>query len=314
MVNARKRMSSSARPFPVEIATPDWPALPLQEWEDTYHTLHMWSQIVGKIRLGLTPLQNHWWNTALYVTARGLTTSAIPYQGRAFELQFDFLDHRLDLQTSDGMEKAMALSPKSVAAFYRELFSMLLAAGINLQINLKPQEVPNPIPLDQDETHASYDPEYASRLWRILLSTNSVLQEFRSGFVGKCSPVHFFWGSFDICCTRFSGRRAPPRKGIITSEAYSHECSSIGWWPGGGDIKAPAFYAYTAPEPPGCGEQKLRVEAGFYDGKLHEFLLMYDDVRQAKSPRAEILEFARGAYQAGANLAGWDRAALERKE
>src|SRR5437868_7634578 len=206
---------------------PEWPELPLAEWEDTYHTLHMWTQIVGKIRLGLTPLQNHWWNTALYVSARGLTTSAIPYQGRAFELQFDLLEHRLKLQTSDGIEKAIALSPKSVAAFYRELFAMLRAADINLQINPRPQEVPNPIPLDQDETHASYDPEYANRLWRILVSTSLVFREFRSRFLGKASPAHFFWGSFDLCTTRFCGRAAPPRKGIITSEAYSHECSSL---------------------------------------------------------------------------------------
>lgn len=287
-----------------------WPALPLAEWEDTYHTLHMWTQIVGKIRLGLAPLQNHWWNAALYVNTRGLTTSAIPYHGRAFELQFDFIRHRLVLQTSDGKEGAVELSPKSVAAFYRETFAMLHEAGIELEINPRPQEIPNPIPLDQDESHRSYDPEYANRLWRILLSVELVLAEFRARFIGKSSPVHFFWGSFDLCCTRFSGRRAPPRKGVITSEAYSHECSSVGWWPGGGDVKGPAFYSYTAPEPPGFGAQAARP--GLYDGKLREFLLMYDDVRRAKSPRAEILEFAQSAYQAGANLAKWDRGALER--
>jgi Family of unknown function (DUF5996) len=294
----------------------DWPALPLEQWEATYRTLHMWTQIVGKVRLVLTPLENHWWNTALYVNTRGLTTSPIPYPGGAFEIQFDFIHHRLELRksvgTSDG-EYALALSPKSVAAFYRELLSLLHGAGIDVHINPKPQEVPNPIPLDQDDTHASYDPEYANRLWRILLSTEIVLQEFRARFIGKSSPVHFFWGSFDLCCTRFSGRRAPPRKGIITSEAYSHECSSVGWWPGGGDVAGPAFYAYTAPEPPGCGEQPVRPASALYQSKLREFLLMYDDVRRSTSPRDEILEFAQSTYEAGANLAGWDRAALERK-
>ena len=188
---------------------------------------------------------------------------------------------------------------------------MLRAAGIDVQINPKPQEVAAPILFDQDETHAAYDSGYASRLWRILLSTSIALQQFRGGFIGKCSPVHFFWGSFDLCCTRFSGRRAPPRKGVITSEAYSHECSSIGWWPGGGEVKGPAFYAYTAPEPAGYGAQ--RVRPGFYQEKLREYLLMYDDVRHAKSPHSEILEFAQSAYEAGANLANWDRASLERR-
>ena len=300
----------------MNMAEQDWPALPLEEWEATYRTLHMWTQIVGKIRLGLTPLENHWWNTALYVNTRGLTTSPIPYGGGAFEIQFDFTHHRLELRksvgTSDG-EYVLALSPKSVAAFYRELFSLLHWAGIDVQINPKPQEVANTIPLDQDDTHASYDPEYANRLWRILLSTEIVLQEFRARFIGKSSPVHFFWGSFDLCCTRFSGRRAPPRKGIITSEAYSHECISVGWWPGGGDVAGPAFYAYTAPEPPGCGEQPIRPASALYQSKLHEFLLMYDDVRRVTSPRDEILGFAQSTYEAGANLAGWDRGALERK-
>ena len=290
----------------------DWPALPLEEWEATYRTLHMWTQIVGKIRLALTPLENHFWNVALFVNARGLTTSPIPYRGRMFEIQFDFVHHRLELRTSDH-ERAFALSPKSVAGFYRDTFSLLRGVGIDVQINPKPQEVPNPILFDQDDTHASYDPEYANRLWRILRSTDIVLQEFRARFIGKASPVHFFWGSFDLCCTRFSGRRAPPRRGIITSEAYSHECSSVGWWPGGGDVTEPAFYAYTAPEPPGCGEQPVRPPGVLYPSKLHEFLLMYDDVRRSTSPRDEILEFAQSTYEAGANLAGWDRVLLERR-
>lgn len=290
----------------------DWPALPLQEWEPTYRTLHMWTQIVGKIRLALTPLENHFWNVALYVNTRGLTTSPIPYRGGTFEIQFDFVHHRLEVKTADH-ERAFALSPMSVAAFYRQLLSMLHEVGINVRINPKPQEVPNPILFDQDETHAAYDAVYAHRLWRILQSTDIVLQEFRARFIGKASPVHFFWGSFDLCCTRFSGRRAPARKGVITSESYSHECSSVGWWPGGGDVAGPAFYAYMAPEPPGCGEQQVRPAGARYEGKLREFLLMYDDVRRATSPRDEILEFAQSTYEAGANLAAWDRGALERQ-
>jgi len=287
----------------------NWPALPLKEWEGTYRTLHMWAQIVGKIRFGLTPLQNHWWNVALYVNTRGLTTSPMPYDSREFELQFDFLNHQLQLRTSDGQERALALSPKSVAAFYQELFAMLRDAGLQVQINPRPQEISDPIPLDRDETHRSYDGEYANRLWRILLSTEQAFQEFRARFVGKCSPVHFFWGSFDLCVTRFNGRRAPARKGIITSEAYSHECSSLGWWPGGGDM-GPAFYAYMAPEPAGYGGRS--GAPGFYSDKMHEFFLMYDDVRLAKSPKEEILRFAQGTYEAGAELAGWDRKSLER--
>ena len=296
-------------------ALPDeaWPALPLEEWQDTYHTLHMWTQIVGKIRLALAPPENHWWHTALYVNTRGLTTSPIPYKGRGFEIQFDFVDHRLELRTSGGGQSGFTLAPKSVAAFYRELFSLLRRAGIEVQINPKPQEVPDRTPLDQDETHASYDREYVRRFGRILLSTHFVLQEFHSRFTGKVSPVHFFWGSFDLACTRFCGRPAPPRHGIITAEAYSQECSSVGWWPGGGEVKGPAFYAYTAPDPAGYGVQQVRPKAAFYDGKLREFLLMYDDARQAKSPPNEILEFAQSTYEAGANLAGWNRTALERR-
>lgn len=290
-----------------------WPELPLAEWQDTYQTLHMWAQIVGKIRLRLAPLQNHWWNCALYVNTRGLTTSPIPYDGRSFEVQFDFLDHQLRLRTSSGEESAIALAPKSVAAFYRETLGMLSSAGIKAKINPKPQEVPDPIPFEKDETHKSYDPEYAMRFWRILLSTDEAFQEFRSKFIGKCSPVHFFWGSFDLCCTRFSGRKAPPRKGVITSEAYSHECSSLGWWPGGGDMKGPAFYAYMAPEPQGYGTRP-KLQNGFYSDQMHEFFLMYDDVRRAKSPRTEILEFAEKTYAAGADLAAWDRAVLERNQ
>ena len=293
-------------------ALEEWPALPLEEWEDTYQTLHLWTQIVGKVRLVLTPLENQWWNSALYVNARGLTTSPIAYDGGAFEMEFDFISHRLELRISSGREDSIALAPKSVAAFYREVFAMLGSAGIKVHINPMPQELPNPIPLDQDETHASYDREYAHRWWRILLACDGVFREFRAHFVGKASPVHFFWGSFDLAATRFCGRRAPPRKGIITSEAYSEECSSLGWWPGGGEIKGPAFYAYMAPEPGGYATRASLPAGAFYHQQMHEYLLMYDDVRRASSPREEILKFAQATYSAGAELAKWDRAALER--
>ncbi|MGH9351212.1 MAG: DUF5996 family protein [Terriglobia bacterium] len=313
MNGADERTNFAQQLSPARTGGQFWPALPLEEWEPTYHTLHMWTQIAGKVRMGLAPLQNHWWNTALYVNTRGLTTSPIPYRGEAFEVQFDFINHRLEIQTSYGVSRALALAPKSVAAFYQEFLSALRGAGIEVQIDTKPQEVPDPLPFDQDETHRSYDPEYANRFWRILLSTHLVFEEFRARFIGKSSPVHFFWGSFDLACTRFSGRIAPPRKGVITSEAYSHECSSVGWWPGGGDVKGPAFYAYTAPEPPGFSRQRVRPDGAFYDEQIHEFLLLYDDARRAQSPRDEILAFAQSAYEAGAGLAGWDRLSLERR-
>lgn len=306
-------MRKSSEPSPVGTVDELWPALPLAEWGDTCHTLHMWTQIVGKIRLGLTPLQNHWWNGALYVDTRGLTTSAVPYKGEAFDIRFDFAEHRLEIRTSYGGSKSLSLEPKSVAAFYQELMSGLHAIGIDVEIDTKPQEVPDPVPFDQDETHGSYDPDYANRFWRILLSTSLVFEEFRAGFLGKASPVHFFWGSFDLAYTRFSGRVAPPRKGIITSEAYSHECASVGWWPGGGDVKGPAFYAYTAPEPAGYGRKAIKPGGARYDGRLHEFILMYEEARRAESPRDEILQFAQSAYEAGADLAQWDRKSLERR-
>lgn len=288
-----------------------WPPLPLAEWQDTYQTLHMWTQIAGKIRLELGPKLNHWWGATLYVTARGLTTSPIPYRGLVFEIQFDFLNHQLEILASDGGRRSLPLEPQPVAAFYREIMDALRSIGIEVFINTKPQEVADPIPFEQDYRHASYDREYASRFWRILLSAETVLNEFRSRFIGKCSPVHFFWGSFDLACTRFSGRPAPPRKGVITSEAYSHEVISAGFWPGGGGLEA-AFYSYTAPSPPGLAEEPVRPPAAFWSKQLSEFILMYEDVRRAKSPSSALVEFCESTYQAGARLAGWDRAALER--
>jgi Family of unknown function (DUF5996) len=291
-----------------------WPALPLDAWQDTYDTLHMWTQIVGKIRKTLTPLINHWWNVTLYVTSRGLTTSPIPYKGETFEIVFDLIDHQLYISVSNGLAKRMTLSQRSVAAFYRELMDTLHSVGIDVTIHATPDEVANPIPFAEDETHKSYDPDYANRFWRIVASTASVFQEFRGRFIGKCSPVHFFWGSFDLAVTRFSGRRAPERKGadLMTREAYSHEVISHGFWPGGGEIKGPAFYAYAAPEPDGFKTALVRPAAAFYHAGMSEFFLMYDDVRSAESPKATLLDFLQSTYDAGATLGKWDRTALER--
>jgi Family of unknown function (DUF5996) len=291
-----------------------WPALPLEEWKDTYATLHMWTQIVGKVRLGLTPLVNHWWNVPLYVSATGLTTSRIPYRDRAFEIWFDFQEHKLMLETSDGIEKSIVLAPRSVADFYGEFMDMLRSTGIDVKIWTTPVEVPNPIPFEKDREHASYDAHYVERFWRILLSVDAVFEEFRSRFIGKSSPVHFFWGSFDLAVTRFSGRRAPERPGAdrVTREAYSHEVSSVGYWPGGSGIDGGAFYSYAAPAPDGFKDAHVGPEGAHFDAQLGEFLLMYDAVREAQSPTAALMEFCQTTYQAAAGLAAWDRSALER--
>ena len=292
-----------------------WPELPLQAWQDTYNTLHMWTQIVGKIRKTLTSPVNHWWNVTLYVTARGLTTSLIAYKDRPFDIEFDFIDHKLDIRTVDGSTKRLQLAPRTVSDFYRDVMEALNSLGVDVKIHATPDEVANPIPFAEDRTHKSYDPEYAQRFWRILVSIDRVFQEFRGRFLGKCSPVHFFWGSFDLAVTRFSGRTAPERPGAdaITREAYSHEVSSVGFWPGGGEIKGPAFYSYMAPEPSGFKTQTVRPKEAFYHSGMSEFFLMYDDVRRAGSPATMLLEFMQSTYEAGANLAKWDRAALERK-
>jgi hypothetical protein len=273
----------------------------------------MWTQIVGKVRLALTPKVNHWWNVPLYVSSRGLTTSQMPYGDRALELWFDFIDHQLVLQASDGLRKTLPLAPRSVADFYLQFMDMLRSAGFAVKIWKMPVEIPDPIPFDQDRVHASYDPESARKFWRILLSVQQVLDEFRSRFLGKCSPVHFFWGSFDLAVTRFSGRRAPERPGAdaITREAYSHEVSSVGFWPGSGAMDA-AFYSYAAPEPPGFKNAHVLPNAAHYDAQLSEFILMYDDVRKAPSPSAALLDFCQSTYEAAANLTPWDRKALER--
>ncbi len=290
-----------------------WPELPLDAWQDTYATLHMWTQIVGKVRLALSPLVNHWWEVPLYVNARGLTTSPIPYGDGIFEVQFDFIDHKLAIQTSWGSSKTLALKPQSVAAFYAEFMAALKSLGIDVKIWTTPCEVPNPTPFERDTQHVSYDPEYAHRFWQILVLSDTIFKEFRAGFIGKDSPVHFFWGSFDLAVTRFSGRRAPPRPDAdpITREAYSHEVISAGFWPGAG-YKGPAFYAYAAPEPLGFSQQPVKPQAAFYETQMHEFLLMYDDVRSAASPREALLSFLQSTYEAGANLGNWNRTELER--
>jgi hypothetical protein len=295
-------------------AQDEWPELPLAAWRDTYATLHMWSQIVGKVRLALSPRINHWWEVPLYVSATGLTTSAIPYPGGIFEIEFDFIHHQLLIKTNHDMAAKLALKQRSVADFYREFMAALASLGIAVKIWKMPVEIPNPIAFDEDTQHASYDPEYAHRFWEILASSEKIFVEFRARFIGKASPIHFFWGSFDLAATRFSGRRAPERPGAdaITREAYSHEVSSAGFWPGGGAIQEAAFYAYAAPEPEGFGQAPVRPAQAYYHPELKEFLLRYDDVRTSASPRAALLEFLQSTYEAAANLAKWDRKELEK--
>jgi uncharacterized protein DUF5996 len=291
-----------------------WPALPYQVWKETYETLHMWTQIVGKVRLELSPFLNHWWHVTLYVTPRELTTSAIPYHGSSFDVTFDFLEHNLFICTSEGTTKALPLIPRSVAAFYREFMDCLHGLGIQVTINTLPSEVQSPIRCDIDEVHASYDPVYAQRFWRILTQTATVMQRYRAPFVGKSSPVHFFWGSFDLAVTLFSGRRAPERPGAdrMMREAMSHEEISCGFWPGNDSFPTPAFYAYTSPEPPGLPTAAIRPQEAFYSRELGEFLLRYEEVRNASSPEQALLAFFQSAYEAGATLGQWDREALER--
>jgi len=289
---------------------PLWPSLPLAAWQDTYLTLHLWTQIVGKIRMTLSPPLNHWWHATLYVNARGLTTSPIPFRDGVFEIQFDFVEHRLEISTSGGATRSLPLRPISVAEFYTTLMKALHGMGIDVMINTKPQEMAVATPFEEDYEHASYDPEYARRFFQVLVSTQNVMQEFRGRFIGKSSPVHFFWGSFDLACTRFCGRPAPPRKGVITGPAYSHEEISAGFWPGAG-FDGPAYYAYSAPASGGLELETVRPQAAGWNKKLGEFILMYDDVRQAASPRDNLLEFLQSTYDAGARLAKWDSAALE---
>jgi hypothetical protein len=308
----RKQMATGAHQSVA--ADINLPALPLKDWQATYDTLHMWTQMVGKVRLKQCPAINHWWGVALYVTANGLTTSPIPYGQGSFEIRFDFVDHKLVIQTSGGDLREFALEPQSVAEFYRKFMGALRELGIEVHIYTMPVEFPNPIRFEKDEVHAAYDAEAVTRFWRILLWSDAVFKEFRARFIGKASPAHFFWGSFDLAVTRFSGRRAPPRPGAdpVTAEAYSHEVSSAGFWPGGGGIESAAYYAYAAPEPPGFAEYSVKPKEAFYHPQMREYLLMYDDVRRDAAPKEALLQFLQTTYDAAAILGKWDRQALER--
>jgi Family of unknown function (DUF5996) len=294
-----------------------WPALPYADWSDTCTTLHMWTQVIGKIRMARAPHVNHWWHVALYVTSCGLTTSAIPNDGGTFTIDFDFHEHRLSISTSHGKHADFALTPMSVADFYERVFRCLRELEIDVHIHTTPSEVPDPIPFEEDRVHKSYDAGAARRFWEALVSSDKVLKEFRSRFIGKVSPVHFFWGGFDLAVSRFSGRRAPkhaPVPGISQSmidEAYSHECSSVGWWPGGNGFDA-SYFAYTYPEPEGLSKAKVRPSAAAWSDTMHEFILPYDAVRSAANPEQTLMDFCQSTYEAGANLARWPRQELER--
>ena len=295
-----------------------WPALPYAAWKDTALTLQLWTQIVGKIRLARTPWLNHSWHVTLYVTARGLTTSPIPDGARTFQIDFDFVDHVLWVRTSDGHFRQVVLKPMSVAEFYGDVMHALAGLGITVTINGKPNEIPDAIPFAEDRVHASYDRDHANRFWRILSASNEVFAQFRTGFLGKASPVHFFWGSFDLAVTRFSGRKAPRHPGgvpnlpdDVAQEAYSHEVSSAGFWPGGGAIDYPAYYSYAYPAPEGFASAPVRPAQAFFSKELGEFILPYDAVRTAADPRSALLDFLQSTYDAAADLGKWDRAALE---
>ena len=297
-----------------------WPGLSLEGWADTYATLHRWMQIVGKVRLVQGPWLNHCWDCALYVTSRGLGTSPVPHGLRTFEVGFDFVEHRLKIESSDGGVGGFPLRAESVAAFYRRLMAELEGLGLPVRINKRPNEVPDPVPFDEDEAHAAYDPDYANRFWRVLVQSERVFRAFRGRFTGKSSPVHFFWGAPDLAVTRFSGRVAPEHPGGIpnlpdhvTREAYSHEVSSCGFWPGGGPVSYAAFYSYAYPEPPEFSAASVRPGEAFWSPDLKEFLLPYDVVRGSEDPDAVLLEFLQSTYEAAATLGKWDRAALERR-
>lgn len=294
---------------------PTWPALPLDSWRDTRDTLQMWTQIAGKICLALMPRVNHFWGIAFQITPRGLMTPALPHGGRTFTMTFDFLAHELAIDTSDGARRTIALAPQTVAHFYENLMETLRAMALETRIWTMPVEFPEPIRFEQDITHRSYDPDAVRRFHQALLAMKPVFEQFRAEFVGKCSPVHFFWGSFDLAVTRFSGRPAPERPGAdsITREAYSHEVISHGWWPGGGPVSEPAFYAYAAPEPPGLKTVVVEPVSAFYSQELSEFVLPYEAVRTAAAPEADLRAFLHTTYDAAAQLARWDREALERR-
>ena len=297
-----------------------WPSLPFDAWRDTYATLHLWTQIIGKVRLALAPMINHWWQVTLYVTSRGLTTSPMAYGTRTVQIEFDFLDHQLRIETSDGDCRSLTLAPRSVAEFYSETMAALKSLGIAVSIWSTPVEVEDRTPFEQDDKHAAYDADYAQRFWRVLVQTDRILTEFRSRFIGKVSPVHFFWGACDMAVTRFSGRSAPEHPGapnvarFVAREAYSHEVSSSGFWPGGGAVAMPVFYAYAYPEPEGFKEYPIQPREAFYSPEMREFMLPYDTVRTATSPDSVLLAFLQSTYEAAANLSQWERAKLERRQ
>jgi hypothetical protein len=298
-----------------------WPDLPLEAWSETCDTLHLWTQIAGKVRIATTPLINHWWNSTLLVTARGLAAPAMPYTGGTFDIIFDFAHHQLVIETSDCRTESFALAPMTVADFYAEFMKRLHRLGIDVQIRTMPCEIEKPILFDQDRGHAQYDPVYAQSFWRALAQSARVMSEFRAHFIGKVSPIHFFWGSFDLAVTRFSGRTAPPPKGHtpyvadwVMAEAYSHECASCGFWPGNGGFGYPAYYVYAYPEPAGYGDTPLRTKEAAYNTDLGQFILPYDAVRKASDPDALLLGFLQETYEAAANLAKWDRQSLERSK
>lgn len=297
-----------------------WPALPLANWHDTYETLHRWMQIVGKTRLQFAPMQNHWWQTALYITTRGLTTSPLPNGQRLFEVEFDFIDHTLVVRDSDGSAREIRLAARSVAEFYQEYLAALRSLSIDPHIWPVPSEMPDTLRFDEDHVHTSYDRDAAARCWRVLAESDRVFKIFRGKFLGKCSPSHFWWGGFDLSCTRFSGRRAPTHPGgvpnlpdRVTREAYSHECISVGWWPGAvGVLEEPAFYAYAYPEPPGCQEASTEPAGSYYHTVIHEWILPYELVLTSADADATILQFCESTYSAAADLGQWNRAELER--
>lgn len=296
-----------------------WPSLPLDGWRDTYATLHMWTQIVGKTRLALSPMQNHWWQVAFYVTARGLTTSAMPVDGRTVAVEFDFIDQELYICTSDGARASVPLRPQAVAEFYRAYVEALRAVDVNVKIWPVPVEIETAIPFAEDQVHSSYDGDAARRCWQVMTQVHRVLERFRGQFEGKCSPVHFFWGAFDLCTTRFSGRRAPLHPGgvpntpdYVMQEGYSRECSSCGFWPGGGLVDEPAFYAYAYPEPIGYNVSNVMPEDAYYHDGLKEFILPYDAVRNAASPDDALMQFLETSYVVAAELGNWDRDSLDR--
>ena len=297
------------------MTTEDWPRLSLDGWPDTYATLHMWTQVVGKICLALTPRVNHFWNIAFQVTPRGLTTSLMTDRNRACTIAFDFISHQLVIQCSDGRGETIPLESRTVADFYRLVMDAVHRVGIDVRIWTMPVEVPNPVRFEIDVTHRSYDPTAANACWRIIVASKPVFERFRSKFIGKCSPVHFFWGGFDVAVTRFSGRRAPERPGAdsTTRESYSHEVISHGFWPGGGAVAGAAFYAYSVPEPAGFKEAVVGPAGAFYSKELGEFILPYDAVRSAESPEAALTEFLESTYDAAADLAAWNRDELERR-